>query len=256
MIVLDDENVSYFLCATVFAHLLLNRILAISLRDHKVYGRAFGSYQTTYWSFLHSMFIQLFVFVPLGFLLFLHYDFDIIKLRSSSAAKGYSPYTRALSCNIIAYMLSTLENCWPHWDLLLHHIGGFSTTLLFLYEDDSLDIYLLGIVCLEIGSFTMNFVELVKGTLEENTGRQTAGGSTYSYYERWLNVLNTLVFTVGHIFGVWCVHEIVFVQQGRRTSTYFRYWFLFQSANIIALRQKAVISPFFYQIKKDKGKSD
>ena len=52
------------------------------------------------------------------------------------------------------------------------------------------------------------------------------------------------------------MHEIVFVQQGRRTSTYFRYWFLFQSANIIALRQKAVISPFFYQIKKDKGKSD
>ena len=255
MLGLDDKNINYYLCATVTVHLLLNRLLAISLRNHKVYGRAFGSYQTTYWSFLHSMFVQLFVFVPLGFLVFLHYDFNVIKLRGSSGAKGYSPYTRALSCNIIAYMLSTLENCWPHWDLLLHHIGGFSTTLLFLYEDDSLDIYLLGIVCLEIGSFTMNFVELVKGTLEENISSKTSG-SPYLYYGRILNILNILVYTVGHLFGAWCVHEIVFVQEGRRTSPYFRYWFLFESANIIALRQKAVVSPFLSHVEEEKEKDE
>ena len=62
------------------------------------------------------------------------------------------------------------------------------------------------------------------------------------------------MFTVGHIFELVCVHEIVFVQEGRTNSIYFRYWFLFQSVNIIALRQKAVVSPFFYQIEEDKGK--
>tara|TARA_Y100000591_G_C21816421_1_gene690981 strand:- start:197 stop:958 length:762 start_codon:yes stop_codon:yes gene_type:complete len=243
-----DENTTYFLCATVFFHMLIHSVFENIFRDHKVYGRPFGDYQFKYWTFFYSIFIQLFVFIPLGFLLFMHYDFDTIKLRSSSVANGYSPYTLTLTYNLIAYFISTLGVCWPHIDMVMHHIIGFSIPFYFLYQDNSLDILLLGIVFLEIGSCTMNLVTLIKGNLKENK----------VYYERWLDILNIFVFTVGHMCGISCLYEIVFVQKSIK-SIYVQYCFSFIGVTLMAFRQKAVVSPFLYknhQIEEDKGKTD
>ena len=125
-----------------------------------------------------------------------------------------------------------------------------NTTLFFLHEDDSLDIYLLGIMCLEIGSCTLNIVEVIS-MLSPSNSRQTTtitkvedNKKSASNFEYLFQIANVSIFTLGHIIGSRFVYEITFVQDGKDFSPYFRYTFMFQSFCIMILRQKAAVNAF------------
>lgn len=241
---------------TIIIHFIINRLLATYLKNHTIYGKSFGSHNSKYWCFLQSMVIQSCIFIPSGLLIGSHYNFQSKKIFNSSVENDYSPYSYILSYQIIAYMITTLENCWPNWDLILHHIGGFNTTLFFLYESDSLDIYLLGIMCLETGSFTMNLTQVIQMLFKNNKNNKSNNSNKNDRFslEFMFETINLIVFTVGHIIGIWFVYEICFIQPGRFESPYFRYWFLFQSSAIVLLRQKAALHSFFSFLQEEKGK--
>ena len=63
-----------------------------------------------------------------------------------------------------------------------------------------------------------------------------------SNFEYLLQIANVSIFTLGHIIGSRFVYEITFIQDGKDSSTYFRYSFMFQSFCIMTLRQKAAIN--------------
>ncbi len=243
------ENLQHpYLYVTVVAHFVAIRILALCFNNHPVYGKSFGTYDNKYWCTLQCIFVQCCIFIPIGLCIATHYSFDVEKLFNSSIKNGYSPYSNMLAYQVIAYMLTTMENCWPHWDLMAHHIAAFYTTLFFLYEDDSLDIYLLGIMCLEVGSCTLNIVEVIKMSSSSNSRKTTTitkvedNNKSASNFEYLFQIANVSIFTLGHIIGSRFVYEITFIQDGKDSSPYFRYSFMFQSFCIMILRQKAAVN--------------
>ena len=174
------------------------------------------------WTYLINVFFQSCCFLPFGLYAFMQYE-TFNSFLNCKWETYILPCSRFYGIMLSSYMVRDVLNCLYSTDLILHHTAGALVTFWAMCQPCGLELYLVGVSALEIGSMCNNLAVLANDQLREK-----------------LFFVNNFIFFVGHVVTMYLVFQILI---GDANMSY-RYFVFTSTIVIVLLRTSAIYSQY------------